>query len=75
MAKKPGQNDRYVISLRVEGGGQSATAEMWSDIKTPLGLPELGDHVSLPVAVRAFVQAGVAHHTLTFGEQNKGECF
>jgi hypothetical protein len=74
-AKKPGDNERYVIVLRVEGGGMSATAETWSDVKLPVGLPQLGDDVSLAVEVRSYVQGGLARHTLVFGGGEKGEAF
>ena len=74
-AKKPGQSDKFVIMLQVEGAGTFNTAETWSDIMNPLGLPELGDYVKLPVQVRTYVQGGLAKYTLVFGEELKGEAF
>jgi len=74
-AKKPNEPDRYVIALRVEGRGNSQVAEMWSNTRHPIGLPEVGDQVDLPIDVRAYVQGGLARYSLTFGGAEKGETF
>jgi hypothetical protein len=74
-AKKPGESNRYVIVLRVEGAGESKQAEMWSDTALPINLPQVGERVALKVEVRAYVQGGFARHSLTFGAGEKGESF
>ena len=74
-SKKPGESDRFVIQLAVAGSGGMRIAEMWSDMRLPIGVPELGDQVSIPVEVRCYVQGGMARHTLVFGGAEKGEAF
>lgn len=75
QSKKQGVPDRFVISLRVEGAGLLYTAEAWSETRMPVGIPDIGDEVELGVEARAYVQAGVARCTLTFGGIEKGEEF
>lgn len=73
--KKAGEADRFVIALSVTGAGHNYTAEMWSDSRLPDGVPNVGDRVAIPVEVRAYVQGGLARHTLVFGKSAKGESF
>ena len=74
-SKNAGEPDRYAIYLTISTATGAFRAECWSSTKLPLGLPAAGEDVKLPVSIRSYVQGGVAHTTLVFGSEEKGESF
>jgi hypothetical protein len=74
VVTKDGQT-KYILTLIVSADGERWSAETWSALPHPAGLPAPGEACELPVRVRLFVTGGTPRYRLAFGEVDRDEAF
>ena len=72
---KDGKPPRYNITLAIQTADGLQRPERWSDTPSPSDVPERGERIVLPVAVRFYQGKGGMGCRLTWGGAAHGEEF